>query len=69
MGIDDGAGSREEDGRLMVIGNDQFKAEFAGELGLGNRGDAAIDGDGHAGPGGDCLAEMFGREAVTIAQP
>jgi hypothetical protein len=68
MRINDGAGRGEDGGRLMMISNDQVEAKFTGDFGLDHRGDAAIDGDGHGGAGGDRLTQMFGREAVTITQ-
>ena len=48
--MDDGRGVGQLRARLVVVGDDQLDAQLAGQGGLLDAGDAAIDGDDQLGP-------------------
>src|SRR5436190_18537307 len=51
---------------LMMVGDDQIDAALAGDLGLFNRSDAAIDADDQAGALVADLRDRLGVEAVAL---
>ena len=68
VGIDQGVGTGQFFGNLMMIGDDEIETQLPGAFRFGDGGDAAIDGDHHRNPLGHGRFEGFDGETVTILE-
>ncbi len=67
--MDDCGGLRQRGRKLVMVGDDQFQAEFRGNGGFGDGRDAAINGDDDFRPRGGELTQSFVVEAVAFFEP